>query len=900
MLETIWNENWAGVLSHIMCLGRIGLSMISIGLCIGILHRLLKENDGIKLIILGIFMFVTEYVMVSAVLFQMDSWGISTAVLLEAVINGIGYLCIFFYGRKRWKQENRIRFAIRPYWPMLCICLLALLMANGGNGYYGMQQDQGVYQTSALAMIYGDGKNVKELSVYEKLSDEDQERFMHVVPTGISGFYFYEDKLEGLYSIEFETDTTGYFHGIPTYPALLALWGGMFGFRYMGGIQRALYLLLIGLAYLLLDRLGCKKWLAGLGCVVVAVSPIILWTVRSALTEVYLACALLVFLYFLIREEKVSIWLSAMAMIGFGCVHFSIYTIMPIVILIYAGLYMRYRERAYIGAGILVTACFWFTVNLTRMISTGYFYGNMEPLMGIIPWLNRGNTMGFVTAVCVAVITAGAVILLCSFWHKTKGEKAVFPQEGTESAGTASQQEEPSVGMTTRQERVDVVGTASQRKRIEGASIASRQGETDGTGTASRRGEIGAEKKRKLRLISWGIRILVAAWCVLAVATSIGRENDGSSSVLGLCVLGGVVMLPAGLAGILAKPQLLWKDRAGALTGALFAYCVMFYSLGLRRDISYYYYYGRYLVPFIPFVVLQGVQALLLLKGRIRIAAGVVVATAQLLLLPYDLVLTLQKDDTRMDWEALEDVCAHIGPNDVLIIEDDMLNVCYLPLTYMLQADVLPQLQHSPREAMQLYASQRGITYYLSAGTAKIEDSYTVLRRDYMVSEDSQTGDRGILGLPISMDSGRRYLQLDRLVPAKTVYTAEDDCWINMFMDEEGVRWGSGSEYGLSFYLDNSIGYRAHIYQGAEVPLEIYGVEFYPVQVYVNGQYLQEMRVYRENGTGEIAFDIPASYLQTGENILLFRGEPWKPIDFGEADFREMGINISSIWFEGL
>lgn len=866
MLETIWGENWARLSSHLMGWGRIVLVVVGIVLCIGILHKKLEENEAIRLVVLGGFLFLSEYIIISAVLFQVDGWGITTTLLIEVVINGALYEMMSF--RKEKSRTRRgLNLAFKPYLPLACVCLAALLISCNSHGYYGMQQDQGVYQTSAIAMIYGNGNNQKELTVYQKLPEEDRERYMQVVPTAINGFYFYDEELEGLYQGEFTSDAAGYFHGIPTYPALLALWGGMFGFQAMAGIQNVIFVMLLAIGYFFLSDLGCKKGTAALGCGIVAVSPMILWVAQSALTEMYLACALMAFLYFLSKEDRAAVWLSAIAIISFGCIHLSLYTLMPVVVLIYAGLAVRYRRRTYIAAGMLTTAGFWFATNMTRMISTEYFYLNVEPLLWLFPWLNRENVMGFITIVCVVVVGAGivAILLFSKFCRAGQG------------------------------------------------------------------------KRRSCYWCGWLMRALVVIWCILVVVMAVQTGKRGgdwqASSALGYCVLAGVVMLPLGLAGILAKPQMLWKDRASALLGALFAYCILIYCLAFRREIVYYYYYGRYLVPFIPLVVLQGMQTLLMLKGRIRWVVCGIVAAAQIIFLPYDLVLATQKDDTRLEWEVLEELADCIKPNDVLIIEDALLNICYLPLTYMLQADVLPQMQYPPINVMCRYASQGGDTYYLSSGRAEIGQTFTVLRSSYTASEDEQNTkkdqsaedgrdvetdksaedgqgteagqsvgdeqdeDGGILGLPMRMTGKTGYLQLDRLAHAKDVYTAEDDGWINMFIDENGFRHGNGSEYGLTVYL--AVGdYQVHLQQGTAIPLEIYGVEYYPVQAYVNGVHLQELRFYQEKGTEEIVFDLPASYLKAGENIILFRGEPWKPRDFGKDDYRELGINLSEIRFE--
>lgn len=47
-----------------------------------------------------------------------------------------------------------------------------------------------------------------------------------------------------------------------------------------------------------------------------------------------------------------------------------------------------------------------------------------------------------------------------------------------------------------------------------------------------------------------------------------------------------------------------------------------------------------------------------------------------------------------------------------------------------------------------------------------------------------------------------------------------------------------------------------------------------------------------------IIFRLPSKYLVKGENIITFSGDTWKPNDFKEDDYRELGINIQRMTFK--
>lgn len=842
MLFRVLNENFIDFFSKMVILGRAVLVLSGISFTFAVLRKLLKD-DAVRLGVYSVLLFFMDYVIFSGILLRFDSFGIMR-VLIGINILKLAELEALHLRRSGKKSGRRDGLSWKRYLPLLVICGAGLFFVHEQNGYYGMQQDEGVYQTAALSYIWGNNDIQKTLDGYEILEETDRERFWSSVPTELNGLYFYDRAYRNQYAWDFETETTAYFHGMPTYPALLALWGGIFGFGHMMGIQALFYLLLLCLIFCFLDRFIGKPWISALGCAVTAVSPMIVWVGKSALTEMFLACILIAFIDLVSRRESACIWFSAVAVISFAFLHLTIYTLIPLFVFLYLIEYVRTRERVYLLAGMSAISGAAVAIETIHALSTGYFYLNIEPLMQLLPILNNDNVLGAVLGACIGLLAVFILLIVLSF----------------------------------RQ-----TGQADKKKK---------------------------NAKQWDKLCEWAVRIsaavlTAAAVCMIFVSGDGQTLEDAlaTSTLVGFCVLGGIILLPVAVAGLVWKPRIALEQEAGFALFSAFGYCVLIYCIVLRPHTAYYYYYGRYLVPYLTIVICQGLAALAQLEKKAVFAGGcAVVALLQaIFLLPYTCVLSVNRDDTRMDWAALNQVAGMLGENDILIVDDSLLKTCYLAMEFMTNATVLPQMGYSPADVMNKYSTPENNVYYLSEGESDITGTSILFRTGYSVSEDLfECGRGGILQLPLEFTQDTRYLQLNCLRSDSYKYRAEDDnaAWINMAVTEDGGRWGYGSEYGLKVNVEPG-SYRVKVVQGGETPTAAYGLEYYLVEVYVNGVKAAETKIY-PNEVEDLYFEIPAGYLSEGENTIMFHSSPWRPKDLGFDDYRELGINIKEIVFEKL
>ena len=109
---------------------------------------------------------------------------------------------------------------------------------------------------------------------------------------------------------------------------------------------------------------------------------------------------------------------------------------------------------------------------------------------------------------------------------------------------------------------------------------------------------------------------------------------------------------------------------------AMFLYCILVYSAFLRFEVQYYYYYARYLAPFVPIAVLFA--AMILDKYNWKLTVPVLTA-GLLVVAPFDKFLSREKDDTCMEWSILMELGEKIEAGDCVVVDTDLMPQLYLP-----------------------------------------------------------------------------------------------------------------------------------------------------------------------------------------------------------------------------
>ncbi|WWR15342.1 hypothetical protein V1224_12805 [Lachnospiraceae bacterium JLR.KK008] len=512
----------------------------------------------------------------------------------------------------------------------LLVVILALPFTWNKFELYSMGQDQGTYQVKALALMAYDTHNYMEMEEFTKLeTDEERQKYLDFV-YGQNNLY--------LPRVIEETDTDaanfdriiGTIHGLPTYSAVLALWGILFGYAQMIGVQTVLYICLIFLVWFIAEQMKLRRVTCFLLSLLTAFSPIILWGSKSSLTEVGLAVIFAVFLLILTGERK-NAWMAWIPLTAFAFSHISIYVFMPILIIVLFVMYFTDGEKGWLVSVIGTLTGYALSAFWSFAIAPYYSYGNYNVLWKISRQIiNENNIKPVILLLCV-VLGGGAVFLM-------SGKGAAFAE-----------------------------------------SIRCKAGQSRLFAQLCRWGI------RVLLLVS--ALFFVYKGVIQAEYVRYFEYLQISTYLY----MTGLVLIPFLFVFLFWKPeQALRRSDTAALT-LLFFYCVIAYSSFMRLDVLFYYYYARYVTIFLSIVFLLAGR-LLEETGtgrRQRLFAAGMLVLAFVSFLPYDLGLRTQKDHTRCEWEVLGDVCEDITAEDAFIVGPDEQQIVFIfPVKLLTGCDV--------------------------------------------------------------------------------------------------------------------------------------------------------------------------------------------------------------------
>lgn len=195
----------------------------------------------------------------------------------------------------------------------------------------------------------------------------------------MAGYDLYDSNIPTLEETNKLSPVSGIFHGIPTFPAFLGLFIKLFGLSNMQMIQSIFYLCSVFFVLFTAENFNLKKSSEILSVSIAALSPVVIWVTKSALTEAFLCLIFSGFLFFITdKENKASGILSVLMIWAFSFFHVTIYTIIPLFIVIYFIMYFETENRRYIYYNILSVVGFVIGITMMMYISPIYTFNNIQ------------------------------------------------------------------------------------------------------------------------------------------------------------------------------------------------------------------------------------------------------------------------------------------------------------------------------------------------------------------------------------------------------------------------------------------------------------------------------------------------------------------------------------------
>ncbi len=515
-------------------------------------------------------------------------------------------LLLLCAARFLWRRMElpKVRFHWKSYLPILIILVVAAFFSYRTRaGVFGTGQDQGLYQARAMYYMMDKTEETQSFPEYAKTLTKWEKLRFLEEIRDLSGYYIDEDVLKQEGKLE------GTFHGLGPFPAWMALWGKLFGLSAMPLAMISCYLISIGCVWLICRNLwNGRKLFAAAVALLYAAAPIVFWSGQNSLTEVVMAmCMSCWFAILTDKRDAAPLQLLGLMPVGGICVlHVTSSVIIPLFVIIYWQAFVASGKKAFVAAAMASAVEYGLGFTMMKLCFGFYTDGNYLRVYRINEELiNPDNILFWVW---------GAVILCLglSLWMFLRGEKFFL------------------------------------RKLMKRSAL-------EGSGRASK---IAAIVLLSLTFIA----IFLEFWK--------RRELEGVFPLMlfyGYVIMSGFVTMPLALAATIKDSRELFTDRRFFAPAIGLYYILLLYCVVVSPEVWLYFYFARYLAPFIFLpMVLSG----RILNSLPRVALGIGTVVILALTVWQSRILYQTRDMSYTDYEVLEDITACIGENDVVLINE--------------------------------------------------------------------------------------------------------------------------------------------------------------------------------------------------------------------------------------
>ncbi|MBR0085153.1 MAG: hypothetical protein IJL97_01250, partial [Lachnospiraceae bacterium] len=206
------------------------LFIMSIVILFLVCRRIASHMDIVMLICSTIMAFFAVYAVVSGLLLLADAFSTQNALTGCTVISAALLVIVSCVKAVRLHRAGAdvkgqsfksrllpVRSTLIPV--IIVVCAFPLIMNK--FGYMGMGQDEGVYQTQAIALYYDHNDLEFRFDEAEGLTEAEKEEYIRSLESSLPGLYNTDPDMPFPKNDDKLSDAAGVFHGIPTFPAIL-------------------------------------------------------------------------------------------------------------------------------------------------------------------------------------------------------------------------------------------------------------------------------------------------------------------------------------------------------------------------------------------------------------------------------------------------------------------------------------------------------------------------------------------------------------------------------------------------------------------------------------------------------------------------------------------------------
>lgn len=823
--------NWIGLFELLLVSGPAGY-------LVGLIW---KKIDVLKLIAISVFLLFAGYVVISGFFFWADQYTIYRALTAEGICFFLG--CLYFI-----QKDKKFRFEViwvKRDFLIFFVIFLGFLISFEKFDYFGMGQDEGVYQVKAITLIYGHEETQQDFEEYGLLeTDEQREEYVTQVKK-LAGYDLFDESEPTLNIDDKLSPVSAIFHGIPTFPALLALCGDIFGLENMHQFHSVLYVCALLFLLFTTENLKLRRMPSYLVVTLAALCPVIQWVTKSTLTECGLYFIMCVFMYAVTsHSEKKNLFLTVAAIWTYGFFHVSTFAMMPMFVVLYIVLYFETGNRNYLYCNIWAAIGFCVGCLMMLYVSPTYSFNNINYSIG-----HPGDLYVMPIMLC-----AGAAAITISFIIDKTPLRKLYQLCRAERFFSILL-------------RIVVIVCLCI---IAGYAVKVHLG-------------------------------LVAVWrtdvqpyyqsdSILPIVQHLG--------IVCMSVALGVVTLPVAIVLLLIHPKEILKNHNTLIIGGMFLYCCILTATFMKKEIYYFYYYARYLAPFL---VVASVGIGLLFNQLRDQWVGLLLAVSCIILLPFDKVLMTEKDDSRLEWHVITDLAEQIPEDGAVIIDNDYQKMLMLPIKAMTNADMFP-LSSNFDEQIQFLEKHYDEFYIIAKQIPDMVPNDRCVYKyysHYNTSEDLARNLNPVLLLPEGFTHTVKQVGLYQYFGNKLAYDlAHDNLSLQGFGDVEKdrFRWITDDTASFPVYIPQQ-DYSVQISMGTGIPLGNLGKDRYTFDVYLNDTLVHTAELTTGNMNDTISFEVSADIISEGVNYIRFAGETWSPSEYGSGDHRQLLISIEKVMF---
>ena len=373
----------------------------------------------------AISVFLCIFAVSSGIMWIFDAFSVEFCLMAVTFLITVIFALVYYKSPVKGKEFFALGKIAIDYRVIFnkCAILVATFLSLGAFSTIGIGFNDGNAQIQALAILNGHNTVRFTIDEYDTIApDSKYEYFFYdsisnMDPENFTADYWISD--EG--SEDGSAKMWAEFGSNPVYPSILALSANLFGVKRMAFIQAVFAFCVFVFVSEILKELKCDWKLRSILVLLLGFSPIVVYCNHTTLVEPLIAFCMVMFMYFLLCKKDLLQIVSALGIITFGFLHTSVYTMIPLFLIVYWISFLHTREKRHlVASGIAIAG---YVLSFVYLNIVAFENTLINYALGIPFLKNRGYI--FVIAIGALTVIVN-IVLLILFRKADAGKMAEF------------------------------------------------------------------------------------------------------------------------------------------------------------------------------------------------------------------------------------------------------------------------------------------------------------------------------------------------------------------------------------------------------------------------------------------------------------------------------------------